>query len=201
MQNQGILIHLAGDNPILAYKEFTVNDSNYVFLNGNRRVSANMNMNAADGMGLQVYTDDSNAEALQDITVSTHQLNLGEALSIIPYMPNVSGILNGDFHLIQTPEQLSVSSVVDVKDMVYEGCEMGDVGSEFTYMPRPDGTHYVDGMLTHDGNEVGTLTAPTTQPDTGTSTQRLIPTTCRWRWSTDSSRRRSWDSRVRPTAT
>lgn len=158
MQDHGIRIHLAGDNPILAYKEFSVNDSNYVFLDGNRRVSANVKMKAADGMGLQVYTDDSNTEALQDITVSTHQLNLGEALSIIPYMPDMSGILNGDFHLIQTPEQLSVSSAVDVKDMVYEGCEMGDVGSEFTYMPKPDGTHYVDGILTHDGDEVGTLT-------------------------------------------
>ncbi len=103
MENHGIRVHLAGDDPILAYKTFTVNDSNYVFLNENRRVSANVKMKAADGMGLQIYTNDSNTEALQDITISTHQLNLGKALSIIPYMPDMSGILNGDFHLIQTP--------------------------------------------------------------------------------------------------
>lgn len=35
---------------------------------------------------------------------------------------------------------------------------MGNVGTEFTYMPKSDGSHYVDGIITRDGNEVGTLT-------------------------------------------
>ena len=35
---------------------------------------------------------------------------------------------------------------------------MGDVGAEFVYMPKDDGTHYVDGMLTKDDKEIGRLT-------------------------------------------
>ena len=34
---------------------------------------------------------------------------------------------------------------------------MGDVGTQFVYMPKGDGTHYVDGIITQDGNEVGIL--------------------------------------------
>lgn len=45
-----------------------------------------------------------------------------------------------------------------IKNMVYEQNSMGDVGAEFVYMPKDDGTHYVDGMLTKDDKEIGRLT-------------------------------------------
>lgn len=158
MEQHGISFHLFGDKPIIGYKEFTVNDSNYVYLGDDRRVSADLKMKSADGMGLQVYTNDENVDALQDVTVSLHQFNIGDALAMIPYTPDVTGILDGDFHLVQTSEELSVSSSVNVDDLVYEGSKMGNLGSEFTYMPKSDGSHYVDGILTKDGEEIGTLT-------------------------------------------
>lgn len=157
MEANGISLHLFDDNPILGYKEFDVNDSNYVFLGDDRRVRANMVLQAKDGMGVQIQTNDGNTEALQDVTISMNRFNLGQALSVIPYTPNVTGILDGDFHLIQTDRQLSLSSSVSVSNMTYEGSKMGNIGTEFTYMPREDGGHYVDGILLHEGNEVGTL--------------------------------------------
>ncbi|MBM6993363.1 MAG: translocation/assembly module TamB domain-containing protein [Prevotella sp.] len=157
MEQNGIRVHLFGDNPVLGYKQFSVNDSNYIFMGDDRRISANMILKAADGMGVQIFTNDENTEALQDVTVSMHQFNLGDALAMIPYTPDISGILNGDFHLIQTTKDLSVSSSVNIDNMVYEGSPMGNIGSEFTYMPRSDGGHYVDGTLIRDGREVGVL--------------------------------------------
>ena len=157
MQEGGIRLHLAGGDPILGYKPFRVNDSNYVFMGSDRRVSADLKLKSSDGMGIQVFTNDSNAEALQDITVSMSKVRLGELLAMVPYTPDVTGTLNGDFHLIQTRDQLSISSAVDVADMVYEGYAMGNVGADFTYMPKQGGVHYVDGMLTHNGIEAGTL--------------------------------------------
>lgn len=158
MEAHGVSLHLVGDRPVLGYKEFSVNDSNYLFLGDDRRIRADMALRAADGTGLQVYTNDSNAVALQDVTVSLHRFNIGDALAMIPYTPDVEGILDGDFHLIQTASELSVSSSVGVRGMVYEGCPMGNVATEFTYMPKSDGSHYVDGTLSHNGAEVGTLT-------------------------------------------
>lgn len=158
MQQHGISLHLYGDDPVLGYKRFAVNDSNYVYLGDDRRIRADMRLRSADGMGVQIYTNDENTNALQDVTVTLHKFNLGEVLAMIPFTPDMSGILNGDFHVVQTPDELSVSSTVDVADMVYEGNAMGHVGGEFTYMPKTDGSHYVDGILTHDGHEVCTLT-------------------------------------------
>lgn len=158
MEKNGVKFHFFDDTPILGYKKFSVNDSNYVFLSEDRRLSADLVLQAADGMGLQVYTNDENTEALQDLTVSMHQFNIGDALSLIPYTPDVEGILDGDFHIVKTADNLTISSLVDVKDMIYEGNKMGDMGTEFTYMPKGDGSHYVDGTLTHDGDEVGVFT-------------------------------------------
>ena len=157
MKDKGIDVHIFGDNPILGYKEFAVNDSNYVHLGADRRVSADMKLTAKDGTGVQIYTDDSNTDALQDITASLHNLDIGQILDVIPYAPDITGVLDGDFHLTQTKEDLTVSSSVTVDKMTYNNSSLGNVGSEFTYMPRPGGGHYVDGIITKDGEDLGTL--------------------------------------------
>ena len=94
---------------------------------------------------------------MQDITVSLSKFNLDKVLSVIPYMPDISGIMDGDFHVIQTKEEFSVSSNLKIDNLVYEKCPMGDVGSEFVYMPKSDGSHYVDGILTYEGENVATV--------------------------------------------
>lgn len=158
IHNHGVSLHLFGDEPILGYKKFAVNDSNYIYLGDDRRVRADMKLRADDGMGVQIYSNNDNTEALQDVTVDLHQFNLGQVLSVIPYAPDIKGVMDGDFHLVQTSEQLSISSTVNVDNLMYGGSPMGNVGTEFTYMPKSDGSHYVDGIITRDGNEVGTLT-------------------------------------------
>jgi hypothetical protein len=98
-------------------------------------------------MGVQIFTDDDNLEALQDVTVSLYKFNLQQILSVVPYMPHVSGILDGDYHFIQTQDEMSISSNMSIKNLVYEHCPMGNVSTEFVYMPKADGSHYVDGVL------------------------------------------------------
>lgn len=157
LQDNGIRISLIDPHPILGYKKFTANQDNYLMLSDDNRVSANLLLTASGGMGVRIYSEDENTDALQDITVSMSNFNLDKVLSVIPYMPDISGIMNGDFHIIQTKEELSVSSNLDVKDLVYEHCPMGDVGSEFVYMPKSDGSHYVDGILKYEDEEVATV--------------------------------------------
>ena len=61
------------------------------------------------------------------------------------------------FHFIQSKEDFSDSSNLKIDNLVYEKCPMGDVGSEFVYMPKSDGSHYVDGILTYEGENVATV--------------------------------------------
>jgi hypothetical protein len=157
MEHNGIRMSILGDNPILGYKTFNVNNGNFIFLGDDRRLSANLQLKAGDGMGVQVYTDDENKEALQDLTISLHQFKLHDILSALPYTPDISGVLNGDYHLIQTKEELSVSSNMTVDKMIYEHCPMGNIGTEFVYMPKKDGSHYVDGIFSQNGLKIATV--------------------------------------------
>ncbi len=157
MKHGGINMRIFDGKPILGYKAFEVNDSNYIFLGDNKRVKADVKLTADDGTGLQIYSDDNDPEALQDITASLHKLDIGKILSVIPYAPNITGVLDGDFHLTQTKEDITMSSSVNVEKMTYNDCALGNVGTEFTYMPQTGGGHYVDGIITKDGEELGTL--------------------------------------------
>lgn len=157
MRDNGISLHIYGEDPILGYKKFAANKKNFVFLGDDQRISADLKLTADDGMGVQIYSNDENTDALQDITVSLAKFDLAKVLSVIPYTPDMGGMMNGDFHVVKTADELTVSSAVDVNDLVYEKWPMGDIGTEFVYMPMDDGSHYVDGMLLHDGNEVATL--------------------------------------------
>lgn len=167
LENNGISLRLTDTEAILGYRQFVANEGNYLFLADNNRVSANLKLKATDGTGFQIYSNDADTDALQDLTLGLHNLNLGDITPIIPYCPDIRGIMTGDFHVIQTRKELSVSSSIAVDGLIYEGNDMGDLASEFVYMPTDDGGHYVDGILSHDGHDVGTIKGTYTSHDDG----------------------------------
>lgn len=157
LEENGIRVRLSDKNAILGYRSFVANDDNYLFLADDNRVSAYMKLRDKDGTGIQIYSDDDNTDALQDITFAINHLELTSIVAILPYLPKIEGVLDGDFHVIQTEDELSVSTSLGVEGMTYEGWNMGNLSTEFVYIPQEDGGHYVDGILFHDGNDVGTI--------------------------------------------
>ena len=157
MKGRGIQLSITSPQAILGYKSFAVNDSNYFYIGRDRRLSANLRLQAADGTGLLVSTEDADTTSLQNVTLSMNHFELGSLFAVLPFAPKMSGVMDGDYHLIQTDKELTVSSDLTIKNLVYENSPMGDVGTQFVYMPKGDGSHYVDGIITQDGKEVGLL--------------------------------------------
>lgn len=158
MEPEGIRMNIDSSESIIGYKAFTVNNDNYITLGKDMRASAKINLIASDGTGAQIFTDDSNEDALQDITLSLYRLDLDNILKVLPYAPNVTGVMNGDFHFIMAKDKsYTLSNNVDFTNLAYEGCNMGNIGSEFVYMPQGDNGHYIDGILTKDDNEIGSI--------------------------------------------
>lgn len=158
MHGEGIMSSITTQQSILGYKKFDVNDANYVYIGKDRRISANVKLLATDGAGAEIYTDDEDSTSLQNITLGMHNFELGKLMTVLPFAPKISGTLNGDYHVIQTKDELTVASDMSVKNMVYDDCPMGNVGTNFVYIPKGDGTHYVDALITKDDDEVGQLT-------------------------------------------
>ncbi|MCD8306204.1 MAG: translocation/assembly module TamB domain-containing protein [Prevotella sp.] len=157
LEHGGIRVSLTDSVQTIGYEKLATNQHNYIFLNDDGRVYADLSLISEKGTGLAIYSDNDNTSALQDITLGIYNLDLAPVAAVIPYCPAVSGIMSGDFHVIQTADEFSLSSAIGVDSLVYEGIEMGNLASEFVYMPLDDGAHYLDALLEYNGQDVGAL--------------------------------------------
>lgn len=158
MLDSGLQVHLQPYRPILGYKAFNLNEDNYIFMGADRKIQVNLRLIADDGTGVMAYSEDQDPQMLQDITVSLNKFDLEKITSVIPYAPRMSGLLNGDFHLLlDRQERLSMLSDLNVQKMTYEQCPMGNLGSEFVYLQREDSTHFVEARILQNDNQIGIL--------------------------------------------
>lgn len=155
----GINLRLMPDRPTLGYKEFALNKDNYVFLGSSGKIKAKVDLRADDGMGIRLYSEESDPDALQDLTLSLHKFNLEEITSVISYAPRMSGMLNGDYHVIQDANgQFSVAGDMGVQNMTYERCPIGNISTELVYLQKENDAHAIEARLMMDDNEIGLLT-------------------------------------------
>ena len=158
MESDGIRLKLMPDRPTIGYKEFNLNKDNFVFLPKGKKIQAKIDLIADDKTGLKLYTENQDSTMLQDLTVSIHRLDLGEVTSVIPYLPKITGKLNGDYHIMMDQnEDISVASDMAVQNMTYEGSPIGNISTEMVYLMKEDNTHAIDARLMLDDEEVGLL--------------------------------------------
>ncbi len=175
MVDSGISIHLVPARPTLGYKEFNLNKDNYVFLGADNKVKAKIDLRADDGMGIKIYSEETDPTALQDITVSLHRFDLNEITSVIPYAPRMSGLMNGDYHVIQNAEgQISLVGDMAVQDMFYEKCPIGNISTEMVYLQKEDDAHAVEARLMKDNEEIGLLTGTYYNQEEGSLDAKLL---------------------------
>ncbi len=163
MEDEGVRIQLMPERPTIAYKEFNLNKDNYLFIDKNNRLQAKIDLIADDKTGVKIYSNnpgdpDAAAAYLQDLTVSVNRLDLGELTSALPYLPRISGKLDGDYHIVMDHgEHISVVSDMAVQQMVYEGSPIGNLSTELVYMQREDDGHAIEARLMLDDEEFGLL--------------------------------------------
>ena len=158
MEGDGLRFHLIPARPTLGYKEFALNSDNFLFLHNNLKIEADVDLRADDGTRLTVYSAHQDSTLLQDLTLSTHRLDLGALTSSISFLPKVDGLLEGDCHLaMDTARNISLSGDIFVEQMGYEGSHIGNLGTQLVYMNREDGSHLVEAELMLDDESVGTL--------------------------------------------
>ena len=132
----GINLRLMPDRPTLGYKEFALNKDNYVFLGSSGKIKAKVDLRADDGMGIRLYSEESDPDALQDLTLSLH-----------------------NYHVIQDANgQFSVAGDMGVQNMTYERCPIGNISTELVYLQKENDAHAVEARLMMDDNEIGLLT-------------------------------------------
>jgi len=158
MEEEGLRLRLLPDRPTLGYKEFNLNKDNYIFLSPNQKIQAKVDLISDDETGMKIYTEHQDSTMLQDLTVSLHKIDLGELTSVIPYLPRITGKLDGDYHILQDrSEHISVASDMAVSNMTYEGAPIGNLSTELVYLQNENDTHAIEARLLLDDEEFGLL--------------------------------------------
>lgn len=156
VMKDGIKLHLTPLQQIIAYRTFTLNPDNFVKLSKEEPITAMIDLIADDKTGLKLYST-PNEEAEQDLSLSINNFNLGELSDVIPYMPDITGLLNGDIHYMRTDSVTqTLNTDLTVNKMTYNGSGLGDIGINAIYLPNADGTQYVDILMTQNDNEIAT---------------------------------------------
>ncbi|MCF0202554.1 MAG: translocation/assembly module TamB domain-containing protein, partial [Bacteroidaceae bacterium] len=169
VEDNRLNMHILDDKGIvIGYEDFTVNSDNHVSFAKRNRVSADLRLRSVTGKGIGIYSNDDSPDVLQDLTVAIANIDLGDLLSTLPYAPKIKGKLNGDYHFVQNEENYSVSSSTAVQALKYEGMDIGNVSTEFVYMPDADGGHHVDCVMFMDDREIGSLVGSYNSADKGT---------------------------------
>ena len=168
MESGGIRFKLMPDRPTVGYKEFNLNKDNYIFLGSDKKIQAKVDLIADDKTGLKLYTENQDSTMLQDLTLSCNRIDLGEITSVVPYLPKITGKLNGDYHILQDQnEKFSVVSDMGIQDMTYEGAIIGNLSTELVYLMKEDDTHAVEAHLMLNDEEFGTLSGNYQNKDEG----------------------------------
>jgi hypothetical protein len=155
MVDDGLRFHLMPSRPTIGYQEFALNDDNFLMLKKNTRIDAKVSLLADDGTGLRVYSEDRDSSLLQDLTVSLYRFDLGKLTAALPYVPHITGLMGGDYHLtMDEKRQVSVACDMMVQQLTYESCPMGNMSTEFVYLQREDDSHAVEGTMSQNGREI-----------------------------------------------
>ena len=166
METNGIRLRLMPEQPTIGYKVFNLNADNYIFIGSDNRLEAKVDLIADDKTGVKIYTsnpigDDEDMTARKpsiDLTVSLNRFNLDELTSVLPYMPRMTGLMGGDFHIVQDNEgRFSIVSDMAIDKMSYEGSTIGNIDAELTYLQRENGSHAIEARLMLDDEEFGLL--------------------------------------------
>ena len=144
------------EKPIIAFKEFELNEDNYVVTYPHRPIFADVQLRSpSDSCAISLYADE-NEYGRQIANVSVNNLNLKQLLTIVPVpgLPSMAGLLNVDANYIEQEDNFMVEGSAGVMDYVYDGTRVGDVGSQFTYTPQGESVHDVDAQLALNGIDV-----------------------------------------------
>jgi hypothetical protein len=155
LEQNGVRVKLLPSRPTLGYREFGLNDDNFLFLGRDLKLQANIDLLSDDGSGIKIYSENQDSTMLQDLTVSLNRFDLDKLTSVIPYIPHITGILHGDYHLIMNRQKnISISSDMQIANMTYENSPIGNLSTELVYMQREDDTHAVQALMMLEGKDI-----------------------------------------------
>lgn len=113
--------------PIIGYREWSVNDSNYVNINyAKRRLEADLNLES-DSSIVALRTAPSEKTGKDDILLKIANVKIQEWTHFMPDMVPMTGVLDADMKVAFDGKNLEGDGVVKLTDFTYDGRKEGNL--------------------------------------------------------------------------
>lgn len=114
-------------NPVIGYRKWSVNDSNYVSLNYKRReLLANLQLQT-DSSKVSLLSNAVEADGKSDVQLKIDNLKVEEWLKFFPFAPEVSGSLNANMNVAYDGKNIWGDGTASLKNFIYERQRVGDI--------------------------------------------------------------------------
>lgn len=144
-------------NPVIGYKQWTVNDNNFITLNTRTlHLDANMMISNADSH-LRIFTNhDSEAAAdhQETINVDIENIQIADWISLSPYAPPMKGDLSANLKFALAPNTVNGSGTVTLADFMYDKKRVGTLGLDLDVTTSRSGAITAVTALNIDGARV-----------------------------------------------
>lgn len=155
LQDAILDVNIFPKNPVIAYKNWSINDSNFVKLNLNdNRLEANLKLQN-DSSLITLRTDPVQEEGKQNILVDIDNLKIEDWTHFIPSLSETTGILDADMTLSYDGKNLEGFGDVGLSKFTYNGIPQGDMkmNTNLTIDPHTSSTQ-LEAHLDIDGSDV-----------------------------------------------
>ncbi|MBQ5663283.1 MAG: translocation/assembly module TamB domain-containing protein, partial [Bacteroidaceae bacterium] len=156
MQRDGLLFRFA-PNATLFRQPFKFNKDNEIFLSREMEIRGNIELRDTTNSGLNLYASSDSLQQ-QDIGLELFNIDLQSVTKILPFAPDLAGIMNIDVHYNKNGKNILLGSDATVAGLVYEGTLIGNERLELSYFPKSSQEHLANLTMLHNDHEVATLT-------------------------------------------
>lgn len=118
-------------NPIIAYKDWTINEGNYISVNtATKRIRANLIATGSDSrLKLASHTrpaSETDSTAIDDLTLRIDNVHLQDWLKINPFAPPIAGDASANIRLIAGESSLNGEGTLSLENLTYGKQRVGD---------------------------------------------------------------------------
>jgi len=154
IENDGLRVSFFPERPTVGFRPFKLNEENYIVFSDSGRVTADVALVDEAGTGLRIYSSQGE-ETAQDLTIDISHLHIDEIQRMLPYVPELAGMLDAELHYMQDFNGNNTFSVaLQAHDFMYEKQLLGTLGAEAVYLPVSSGKHFVSMQLLRNGEEI-----------------------------------------------
>lgn len=155
MEGDGLRLQLYPEDPILAFKQFTVNPNNYIYIGkGFKGIRADLSLQGEEGSAVTLYSAVDTIQSAEQVTLGLKHFNIGQTLALFPYLPQVGGMLHAEVSYGMDDSLYHIAAHVGIDSLSYENQSLGSLALKGSYLPDAAKHHHLDAHLFHNDKEV-----------------------------------------------